>query len=109
MKYPRLPEYLDRRKKLMSADIKKIRRLRKTGIYAKEIAKLFHVSTAMIYYWTNEKLRQNIIKRAANQPVDYSIHKRYQEESKKYVERVFPARTKYNRVKSLEYYYKNKK
>jgi hypothetical protein len=50
MKYPRLPEKLDRRKKLMEDDIKTIRSLASQGYSKLAISKRFKVSEALIYY-----------------------------------------------------------
>lgn len=60
MKYPRLPEKLDRRKKLFKKDIQKIREKRKNGISVKLLAKIYDVSRTLIYYWTNPKINKLI-------------------------------------------------
>jgi AcrR family transcriptional regulator len=50
MEYPRIPEKLDRRKKLMEDDIKTIKSLASQGYSKLAIAKRFRVSEALIYY-----------------------------------------------------------
>lgn len=50
MKYPRMPEALDKRKKLMKEDIKAIKSLYKSGRSRKWLAKKFNVSVPTIKY-----------------------------------------------------------
>ena len=111
MKYPRLPANLDRRRKLMPEDIKKIRKLRKSGVNVCIIAIKFKVSTTLIYYWTNEKLRQRIIKRASEANRDTKARRERQKKSIQYIRKVNPKYVKYMRKMALSYYHshKNKK
>ena len=65
MKYPKLPEELDRRKKLTSEDIEEIRRLYKSGEEShRSLSKLFGVSkTSIRYYLIDDEKRKEINKK----------------------------------------------
>jgi len=62
MIYPRLSPELDRRRKLMPEDIKKIRHERERGRTTIYLAKKYKVSATLICYWTNEKFRQKVLR-----------------------------------------------
>ena len=62
MKYPRYSREQNLACKLSDTDIKEIKRIRKLGLIAKDIAKIFNVSKEIIYYWlmSIEQRRQRI-------------------------------------------------
>jgi transposase len=68
----RLPKRFNNTAKLVEEDIKEIRSLKNQGISCVKIAEMFGVSSRTIYYWTNEKDRQSIIKRTSK----YATRKR---------------------------------
>lgn len=64
MKYPRLPEHLDRRKKMLSEDIAKAKILRKQGKSYKEIGEVFGVSETAAQYAIDTSFRERAKERA---------------------------------------------
>jgi len=50
MDYPRMPEQLDNRKKMLKSDIESLIFLRGLGNSIKFLAKKFDISTALVYY-----------------------------------------------------------
>lgn len=58
MIYPRLPEQLDRRRKILSKDIEKARQLRKQGKGYAYIGRVFGISETSAKYWTNDAYRE---------------------------------------------------
>ena len=63
MKYPRLPEKLDRRKKLMKKDIVRIKLLIKKGCTKSEVARIFKVNRCTINYWVLKKCKDGCSRR----------------------------------------------
>lgn len=57
--YPKTPEKLDLRRKLLSKDIKHIHQLYEKGFTKKAIAEKMQVSIHTIYYWTMSKEERN--------------------------------------------------
>jgi hypothetical protein len=53
------------KKRLTEEQIKEIRRLKESGIKAKELKEKFGVSQYTINYWTNETIRENQKKKAS--------------------------------------------
>lgn len=105
-KFPRLPQELDRRKKLMKEDIEEIRELKKDGLSMLTIAKIYNVSQALICYWTNEKFREKVRKDAAQYKRSTEAIKRHKEIDRKsilYKMRVHSALRKYRKRYSKEY------
>jgi len=109
MKFPRLPEKFDHRKKLMMKDIKIIRKLRKAGKSVLSIARKFHVSPTIIYYWTNNKYRQYIIEKASKIHRTLEIKRMTQRKSINHIRKDNPNLILYARAKAYEYYKKHKK
>ena len=58
--YPRYPEELDGRKKLLSNDIDKMILLRNKGLTYKEIALIFNVTSSTVGYHLNEETKNNV-------------------------------------------------
>jgi hypothetical protein len=99
-KYPRLPEKLDARRKLMEEDIIELREERKKGLSYKELAEMFGVSkTACRYHCDDEykkrknKRRYELIKKRESWDKEYKEkrqkdkHKYYREGYQKFAER----------------------
>lgn len=58
MKYPRLPEHLDQRRKMLSADIAKAATMKRAGKTYAAIAREFGISETAAKYWTNPEFRE---------------------------------------------------
>lgn len=104
MKYPKLPEVLDRRKVLTSDNIKEMKKLRKLGMSGKEIGIKFDVSKTIVYYHTNPKEYRDAVNKKRYQDLkqkckaDPAFAKAHQEaKTKSYVEgyQKYPERAKY--------------
>lgn len=57
MKYPRLLEELDRRRRMFAKDIKQARILKAKGISYAAIARMLNISETSVKYWTDENYR----------------------------------------------------
>ena len=100
MKYPNLPDYLDRRRKLMDSDIERIRELYRDGATIIEIAREYKVTNECIRRWIDENFRQKDIQKSiARSKIDW-INKKQKiidevKESIKYMKRVSPIFVQY--------------
>ena len=110
MKYPRLPFYLDRRRKLMPDDIRKIRIRRKLGETIILLAKSFRVSLNTILYWTNEKIRKKILeKNRLTRKKDRQRKREIDNISKRHIRKDNPLYKEWAKEKNIKYYYKKHK
>ena len=67
MKFPRLPEKLDRRKKLFVKDIREIRRKRKGGATLTSLAAEYHVNPWTIrYHCLSRKKKKEVLSRISD-------------------------------------------
>ena len=106
LKFPRLSQELDRRKKLMDEDIKEIRILKEKGLSMVEIAKMYNVSYSSIYFWTNKKFREKVRKDAAQYrrgPEAIIRHRKISKKSMEYKLKVNPALKEYRDEHNKKY------
>lgn len=66
MKYPRMPEHLDRRRKMLSVDIALAKKMRRQGASYASIGRRFGVSETAAKYWTNSDFREHAKEQARN-------------------------------------------
>lgn len=112
MKYQKIPDKVDRRKKLLPKHLKIAKTLRKLGLSYGEIATILKVSKSIIIYHLNlkykEKERQRMAIRDAERWADKDFRKKYKaidRESHFYRFWVNKKYKKWNRVVSLKRYY----
>ena len=103
MKYPRIPEELDRRKKLTKKTLEDIKELFKSGCSKRYLAKKYKVSVATLCYHLNgeeykrqwlEKAKQRK-KRLMKLPEYREKHLEYSKLSHKYKRSCVPEENKY--------------
>ena len=58
MKYPRMPEHLDRRRKMLIKDIMRATQMRRMGKSYAEIGRTFGISETAAKYWVNPEWRE---------------------------------------------------
>lgn len=105
MKYPRLPDKLNRRKKLFAEDLERMKELRKLGLTYKEIGEAVGVQAATVGYHLNPETKRKTIERALreikyrwkNDPSFRARKLEISRESKKYISKVNPDMNRYKR------------
>lgn len=100
MKYPRLPETKDLRKKMLSRHVTLMLKMKRQGVKHKQLAKYFKVSDSCIDYWLYPHLRER--KRTRN----YGPEKKRISVLKtlKRKRQIQPEYNKYNNALSNKYY-----
>ena len=63
MKYPQLPENLDRRRKIKSEDLERMKELRKLGLTYKQIGEAVGIEGSTVGYHLNPTTKINTIER----------------------------------------------
>lgn len=58
IKYPKMPEHLDRRRKMLAKDISAAIAFKRQGKSCAEIARIFGISETAAKYWTNPEWRE---------------------------------------------------
>jgi len=104
IKYPKMPDKLDRRKKLTGKKIQEIRELFNQGFSKVYLAKKYHVSDSLLYYHLNGeeykkrwiekvKIRQKEIRQI---PEYRQREREISNESHRYKRRVVPEENQYS-------------
>ena len=89
MKYPRLPEALDKRRKLTSNQIEVIKKLNGEGWSKRKLAKEFKVSRTIIFYHLVDPEKRKEINRHRNEKIveqemfDLDFAKRHRDQTRK--------------------------
>jgi hypothetical protein len=111
MKYPKVPNELNRRQKLFEEDLDRARELRKLGLTYKEIGIALEVHSTTIYYHLNprqaeavkQRVRESQRYRWRNDPEYRNKKLKSGAESKSYLRKVNPEAREYKRQNDAEY------
>ena len=117
MEYPKLPDELNRAKKLTSEDVQRVKDLRKFGLSLQDIASEFGVTVGCIFYhvsttgWRERQYQSRLLRERQKIRDDPEYHKKRNKasiESRKYRKKVNPEYLKYKAEVARKKYWKKK-